>query len=136
MLKNVRDSKFVFRPGAPGKDIGTGLVSRSIRSEALNKLVLSTVEWIQTSNDKRQQTRAEGPPVFTVRRPPRRTLGFCKKMLLIHFPLPVFPSYNWCDSSHPLWCHGPVVDADVINQAGPEGPRFHSLAGAKIQAAI
>ncbi len=31
--KNVHDSKFVLRPGAPGKNIGTGIVP-SLRSRA------------------------------------------------------------------------------------------------------
>jgi len=37
---------------------------------------------------KDKQTRAEGPLVFTVRRPPERTLGFCLKMLLKTCPPP------------------------------------------------
>ena len=33
-----------------------------------------------------------------------------------------------------LGYHCPLVDADVVNQAGPEGPLFHSRAGADVQA--
>jgi len=33
-----------------------------------------------------------------------------------------------------LWFYYPVVDSYVINQAGPVGPGFHSLAGADVKA--
>jgi len=35
-----------------------------------------------------------------------------------------------------LRTHGPVVDADVVDQAGEVGSGCHELAGAEVQAAI
>ena len=35
-----------------------------------------------------------------------------------------------------LWAHRPFIDANLINQAGPEGSGFHGLAGTDIQDAI
>jgi len=31
-----------------------------------------------------------------------------------------------------LWAHRPFIDANLVNQAGPEGPGFHGLAGTNI----
>ena len=39
-----------------------------------------------------------------------------------------------CEGRDLLWSHGPVVDADVVNRAGPEGSGFRSFAGANVQA--
>jgi hypothetical protein len=33
-----------------------------------------------------------------------------------------------------LWLYRSAVDAHIVNQAGPERPCFHSLAGANVQA--
>jgi hypothetical protein len=41
-----------------------------------------------------------------------------------------------CQGCDLLWTHYPVVNANVVNQAGPEAARLHSIAGADIHAAF
>jgi len=41
-----------------------------------------------------------------------------------------------CHNSNALRCHNPVVDADVIDQAGEEGTCLEVAADAKIQVAV
>ena len=54
-----------LRPGSgQAKERIEYLEALSIRSEALNKLVLSAVEWIQTSNDKKQDRTSRPHNVY------------------------------------------------------------------------